>query len=430
MPFFLRLYRLVVRLLAPAIRAHIHARVNKGKEDAARLQERWGGASTSAFTASPYWIHAASVGEATAALTLIQMIRTIEPARPILLTTGTMTSAKIVADRLPENTVHQYAPYDHPDWIKQFLDYWQPCANLRLESELWPNTLIALKNRHIPTALINARLSIKSFNRWRYVLKTIQYLLSSFSLIIADGEQVTNRLKSLGASNIHQSASIKFLATPPDIDHAARDILKDQIGPNRTFWLYASSHADEENIAATIHAGLKQQFPDLLTIISPRHPSRRDAIARALASTNLNIAWRSKNEPITATTDIYIADTMGEQIMLYALAPLAVIGRSFSRDGGGGHNPIEAAMMGCYPLSGPHVQNLDTVFETMIQGNAAEIVPDPGNLTTRLADMFSMTDVLNSKRNEAKDFVTVMRSKTEDELRTHLVSFLSQVAAR
>ncbi len=424
LPLFL--YRLCVVLLGPLIGLYLRRRARLGKEDADRLNERFGHASAPKFQTAPIWIHAASVGESVAALNLIEIIRDRSPQQPILITTGTITSARVIENRLPGECHHQFAPHDHPIWIARFLNYWRPCAAIRMESEIWPVTLLTLQKRNIPVALINARLSAKSAARWGKCPKTIQTILLTFKIILADGDVVAERLRALGATAVSALPNIKFLAAPAACPPDAFHHLMAQLN-NRPDWLYASTHADEEIIAAEAHIALKKEIPSVLTIIVPRHPTRMPSILNALAPFGLNIARRSQGDPITSDTDLYIADTMGELPLFYAATPLAVIGRSFSQDGGGGHNPIEAAMTGCYPLSGPHVQNMDTVFDTLIHHHAAEIIETPQALPERILFLLTHPPELETRRQTAQNVCQALRGSTKDQLRSALHSFLSQV---
>jgi 3-deoxy-D-manno-octulosonic-acid transferase len=416
-------YRFITRVLAPALRWHVERRAKNGKEDFNRLNERYGLATAIPFSSSPIWIHAASVGEAQSALAVIKMIHVQHPSHPVLLTTGTVTSAKLMKERLPNGCVHQFAPLDHPDWVARFLDTWHPRAAIWLESELWPNMLLAIQTRHIPAILLNARMSPHSFNRWRLFPKTIATLLSSFTNLLAEGAQAAKHLRDLGALNVTDAGNLKFLAEPlssvSEELYNLRETIKD-----RPVWLYASTHADEEVIAARIHRRLKRHFSNLLTIIVPRHPDRRNRIMTALAATDINVLLRSQHAKPQPQTDIYIADTLGELGLFYALCPVAVIGRSFSSDGGGGHNPIEAAQLGCYPISGPHVQNLQSIFDVMIKDKAIEILPTPETLATRLSELLATPETTAALGQAAKNSIQHHQTDTERMIRAALDGLL------
>jgi 3-deoxy-D-manno-octulosonic-acid transferase len=389
----LKFYTGLTKILTPLIRAHVARRARAGKEDPSRLNERWGMETTPRpFAHHPLWVHAASVGETYTALAIIQHAHHIMPDLPMILTTGTVTSARMVAARLPKNTVHRYAPYDHPDWIAAFLDHWQPRAAVRVEAEIWPNTLLALKDRGIQTALMNAHLSRRSFARWHLARRSAQALMTTFRIIMADGPLHAERYRALGATNVTAAPNLKFMSPPLPVHAPTAEALRAAIGP-RPVWLYASTHADEEKIAARVHERLKSRWPKILTIIAPRHPERVADIAQDLESSGWSVALRSRTPTPDPTTDLFIIDTMGELGTIMSVVPITMVGRSLSRDGGGGHNPIEPALIGSYPLAGPRVQNLQTIYDTLIAAKACTIVPHENALADEIDRLLGLPDL-------------------------------------
>lgn len=352
-------------------------RLSKNKESAQRINERRGIASLPRPENAPLiWVHASSVGEAQSALILINTISQSYPETKFLVTSGTLTSADLMAQRLPDNAFHQFFPLDQPQWVNKFLDYWHPDFILWMESELWPNMLRAIKEREIPATLINARLSNKSFFAWNVFSKTAKEVLSTFSLILTQTKQDEKRFHDLGASNITTTDNIKFSAAPLPIVGADLASLKTYV-KDRPTWVFASTHDGEELLACRIHAALYQKIPNLLTIIIPRHPERRKAIKEICELANLKTLFRGSEKKLPQDeTQIYVVDTLGELGMFYYLTDIAVIGRSFSNDGGGGHNPIEAAQMNCAVLTGPNVQFQQQLFNEMFAVNAAIQIKD------------------------------------------------------
>ena len=367
---FLNLYQILMRFAAPYLRRLLRRRRQRGKEDAARLNERMGFAGLPRPSGKMIWLHAASVGEAQSILILIDALLALSPAN-ILVTTGTLTSANLMAQRLPPGVIHQFYPLDQPQWVARFLDHWRPDLALWTESEIWPNMLRGLVARQVPAVLLNARLSDRSFRRWRQLGGTLKQLLDSFGLIIAQTDADTDRFQQLGALHACTGGNLKYSAEPLPYDAAALDALR-AATHGRPLWLYASTHAGEEELASRLHKALKIFLPRLLTVVAPRHPDRAAAIMEDLQKTGLTIRQRSMDHQLPLENDdIYLADTLGELGLLYRLAPLACIGRSFSEDGGGGHNPLEAARLGCAVLHGPQVQNLAAIYTDMDHAGAA-----------------------------------------------------------
>lgn len=372
-----KLYRLLSKRSAPALRCYLNHRIKRGKEDAGRIDERYGIPSAPRPDGKLIWIHAASVGEAQAALILLNQINTrlSDSTRPphILVTTGTQTSAQLMEQRLPDNATHQYIVLDHPDWVRAFFDHWRPNMAFWMESELWPNILKFIKKRHIPCALINARMSKTSFRNWKKAKGMARNALSAFDTVLCQTETHKEYFEVLGAQNVIVTDNLKYSATAlPYGEKALKELEK--ATKSRSIWLYASSHKGEESLTCDIHKRLKQLHPDILTILVPRHPERRTEIEKDCDG--LVTQLRSKKKQINKKTEIYIADTLGELGLFYKVSDIAVIGRSFSDDGGGGHNPLEASLLDCAVITGPNHQNQQEIFDDMLAENAAIVVND------------------------------------------------------
>ena len=370
--FLLNLYGNILEIAAPALSGLLARRLAKGKEDPVRIIERRGLATLKRPDGTLIWLHGASVGEAQSTLIIIDNIKRKFPDAAILLTTGTVTSANYLAARLPVGVLHQYYPLDRPRWVRNFLNHWKPDYVLWMESELWPTMLCTLQKRKIPVMLLNARLSPRSQERWQYFSGTAAILLRTFTKILTQTETDAHAYRTLGAQNVIASGNLKYAAAKLGADDAdLRDMTAATQG--RPLWLYASTHKGEEEMACRLHQKLSADIPGLLTVIIPRHPERRYEIESTCAQSNVLFRGDNKILP-TMDTQIYIADTLGELGLFYRLAPVACIGRSFSADGGGGHNPIEAAQLGCAVLHGPYVQNLREIYSDMDQAGAAKLV--------------------------------------------------------
>ena len=377
-------------------------RTSKGKEDPSRLHERMGSPQVPRPEGALVWVHAASVGEAQSTLILIERLLRDNENLHVLLTTGTLGSAQFLAPKLPARCIHQFYPLDHPAWVAQFLDHWQPQLALWMESELWPNMLAAIKQRNIIAALVNARLSYKSYKSWNLFKKHAAELLSTFHIILAQTGRDEAYFTDLGAGgNIIVTDNLKYSARALPADEAQLKILSGAT-LGRKIWLYASSHEGEEYITCRLHQILKNRIPDLLTIIVPRHPDRREDIAKTIESHRLKYTIRGTAlTPPGPDDDIYLADTFGELGLFYRLAPLACIGRSFSRDGGGGHNPIEAAQLHCGVLHGPHVQFQQDIFDEMDREGAALRISDEAHFRQVLEQLLTEDSALTELQEKA-----------------------------
>ncbi len=385
--FFYSAYRKLTTIGEPVWESLLQKRIKRGKELPERIHEKQGISKLDRPPGQLVWLHAASIGEAQSALILIDKLNERTPDLNILVTTGTVTSARVLEDKLPKNAIHQFYPLDHPEWVKSFLDNWSPDLVLWLESELWPNMLHEIRERRIPAALINARMSPRSYRLWHLARPLARQALDTFEIILAQTAEDAERLTSLRAKNITVTDNLKYSAKPLTFDPAQRETLQKEIG-KRPLWLFASTHKGEEEMATRLHVILKKHLPGLLTIIVPRHPERRDDIKTALADYDVAVSFRGeKKHTPNPQDDLYIADTLGELGLFYCLCPLACIGRSFSDDGGGGHNPLEAAQRGCVVLHGPNIQNLRQIYDEMDGYGAALRVAHESAMTGMLLDL-------------------------------------------
>lgn len=382
----------------------LERRTKKGKELPDRVNEKKGVSSLDRSPGFLVWLHAASIGEAQSALILIDRLNERMRDLNILVTTGTLTSARVLEGKLPRNAIHQFYPLDHPEWVESFLDNWSPDLVLWLESEIWPNMLNEIRTRGIPAALINARMSPRSYRLWRLARPLAKYALDTFEIILAQTAEDAERLTALGAKNITVTDNLKYSAKPLTCAPEELEKLKNDIG-KRPLWLFASTHKGEEEMAARLHLLLKRHFPELLTIVVPRHPERKDEIKSALSDYDISVSFRGRHKKLPAPqTDLYIADTLGELGLFYSLCPLACIGRSFSDDGGGGHNPLEAAQLGCAVLHGPNIQNLRQIYDEMDAAGAALSLAHESAMTGALLELLKNPSRIKTLRDKGLQF--------------------------
>jgi 3-deoxy-D-manno-octulosonic-acid transferase len=367
LPMTLRVYRTLSVAAMPLAPVLIRQRLKQGKEDSARIDERRGMTSDVRPHGPLVWIHGASVGEVLAAAGLIEKLRALNLR--ILLTSGTVTSAAVAAKRFPPDVIHQYVPYDSPRYVARFLDHWQPSLALFIESDLWPNLILAGAARRLPMVLINGRMSHRSFPRWRRISGTIGALLGRFEVCLAQSEVDAERFTMLGSRNVVTTGNLKLDVQAPPADNARLERLM-SVTRGRPVIVAASTHAGEEEILGEMHRELAGYFPSLLTVIVPRHPGRGEAIARMIAASGLHVSLRSREDLPTATTDIYVADTMGELGLFYRLAPIVFMGGSLVEHGG--QNPIEAIKLGAAIVHGPHVFNFTDVYDALDAAGGAK----------------------------------------------------------
>lgn len=391
----LGLYRLLTTLGGPLIRTYLHRRLARGKEDPVRFPERLGEPGLPRPEGGLIWLHAASVGEA---VSMLPVVAALQKRATVLVTTGTVTSAAMMRDRLPAGAIHQFVPVDRVAWVRRFLDHWKPDLALWVESEFWPNLLVETARRKIPLVLLNGRVSARSFRRWLKMRGFIGRLLSCFVLCLGQTEEDARRLATLGASNTACLGNLKFAAPALPADEVALAALLGALG-DRPRWLAASTHAGEEALAGRVHKALV--IPGLVTVIVPRHPNRGAEIAAELRGLGLNPALRSRGEPVG---DIYIADTMGELGLFYRATPLVFVGKSLI--GEGGQNPLEPARLGASVLFGPHMGNFADIAHRMQEAGAAIQVATEGDLVAALAQRLAEPASMAAEGGRAKQFAS------------------------
>lgn len=352
------LYRFLTLLAAPFIRLYLLKRRVLGKEHDTRIGERFGHAGFARPDGPLVWLHAASVGEAHSVVPLIKKLLELHPQLNVLLTTGTVTSAQIMDTKLPERAYHQFVPVDTWFAVSRFLKHWKPDMALWAESEIWPNLIILTYKQGIPMALINARMSPKSYAWWCRFPVTLRSLVRRFDLICPQSTEDADKYRHFYSRNIEMLGNLKHDSPPLPADSREMGVLLAQIG-DRPVWIAASTHNGEEKAIAEAHQTLKTDHPGLLTIVAPRHPQRGAKIVTELAEAGLGASLRSRKEPITENTDIYVADTIGELGIFYRIASIVFIGGSLVPHGG--QNPLEPARLDCALLTGPHTDNFISV---------------------------------------------------------------------
>ena len=401
----LKTYRLATQLAAPVAPLLLAWRTRRGKEEPERRGERFGTANVPRPPGFLVWFHAASVGEVNAALPVIDAIAKARPEIRILLTTATVTSARLARVRLPEGAIHQFVPLDRQSYLKRFLDHWHPNLCVLVESEIWPNLVLETKARDIPLLLINGRMSVSSFKAWRRRPGMSRPIFSAFDLVLAQNAVLAERFAQLGAVDARDAGNLKADAPPPPVDAAGKATLAAAMS-GRPVWLAASTHPGEDEIVAAAHGMIKKALPDLLTIIAPRHPERGSAIAEMLRAQGLSVAQRSSGELPDSETDIYVADTIGELGLLYALAPVALIGGSLVRHGG--QNPVEAIKLGAAVLTGPHWHNFRGSYSELLKTGSAKEVSDAETLAVAVLGLLQDTGQRDTMMARAEETIAAM----------------------
>ena len=382
-------WHIAATLAAPALRLLLRHRAARGKEVPHRLPEREGIDATPRPPGRLLWLHAASVGES---LSMLPVLSALPRDVAVVFTTGTATSAALLAERLPalglHQVLHRFVPLDVPAWAARFLDHWQPNAAAFVETELWPNLLAALQARRIPAMLVNARMSARSARGWARAPGFARHVLTMFNQVQAGSEEDAARLRALGAQAITAPGNLKASAPPLPADDAELARLQ-RLLAGRPVWLAASTHPGEEAVAGQVHRRLAAAHPGLLTIVAPRHPERGAPVAEELATAGLQAPRRSLAQD-PPESGIWIADTLGELGLLYRLAPVVFVGRSLV--GQGGQNPLEPARLGCAVAVGPHTANFIDAVQRLTEAGGLTQVADTDSLAAWVDTMLRDPD--------------------------------------
>ncbi|EOA20627.1 hypothetical protein CARUB_v10000940mg [Capsella rubella] len=406
-----RLYRALTYGVSPLVHLHIRWRRLRGLEHCRRWSERFGLPSAVRPPGSLIWFHAVSLGEGMAAIPVIRHCNELKPDLTILMTTTTVSAFEVIKNQLPIGVLHQFAPLDTPVAIDRFLAHWKPNAIIIMENELWPNLIMAAAGLLIPLALLNARMSTKSFKRWSspLVLPLISLLLSKFSLIAPLSTLQGIHFQLLHASPfvINYSGDLKYVVNKFHVSNGTSESIRDlkvELSEMKV-WIASSLHKGEEEVILGVHNMLLKSHPDSVVIIVPRHPNHGQQIAHKLRKDGQSVALRSQNKKLMSRkTNIYVVDTLGELRELYNIASIAVIGGSFI-PGLTGHNLSEAAAAGCAVITGCHVGHFSHMVKAMQQSNPLSVTQLSTQLELKEAVdlLLSNPEILETHQRASKE---------------------------
>lgn len=378
------IYQILSVVFSPLIDFYLLIRKWRSKEDSKRIKERFGFAGVKRPRGEIVWIHAASIGESNSALPLINFLLDKNPHIHILFTSGTVTSAAEIAKKATNpRVIHQFIPVDKLSSTRRFIKYWQPNYGVFIESEIWPNLIYQAHKSGCQLALVNGRVSQSSYQRWQLLHKIGFNIFQYFNVIIAQSRNDLKRFAKLGIKQVFYYGNIKSITPILKTDQSKLEQIRTMIG-HRTTWLASNIHSQEQQIILKTHQNLKNIFPDLLTIIVPRHPTKVTEIV-TLTEPN-KIAVRSQNQLIHKETEIYLADTLGEMGIFYQLSAVSLIGGSLV-DKIGGHNPFEAISCNSMVLTGRFVANNQEIYQELLTNNSCIMIEDNQKIAEKVATL-------------------------------------------
>lgn len=405
------LYKIIITLIFPILKiTYFKKRIKSGKEHATRYKERLGVYKKARPEGKLYWLHGASVGESVSMLPLIDKLLKEDENLSIMVTTGTVTSSEIMAKRLPKRAFHQFISYDVPSYVKNLLNHFKPDAILWFESELWPSYITEIHKRKIPLILVNGRISDKSYENWKKFRFLSKKLLSCFSLCLGQSEQDKNRLKYLGAQNIDCVGNIKYAGMDLPVNQNLLDEFKQKLNGRRVF-LLSSTHSNEEEQFAHHLDLLKKAIDNVIIFVVPRHPERGDDIVNMYRNKGFEVAQRSKGEEILETTDIYVADTIGEMGLWYNLSEVTFIGGSLIKHGGQNFN--EPARCKNAVIVGTYMYNFAEMLQRAKASHAVWQLDSAVEVIEEVIALFKEEGLLKERQDSAYEW-TVKEGKVLD----------------
>ncbi len=387
LPAALSLYRAATRLARPLAPLLLRARARRGKEDASRLNERLGAPQAQRPEGLLVWLHAASVGESQVTLALGQALLKRRGDLTLLFTSGTTTSADMIARRKPDGAIHQYPPVDSPSAAAAFAAHWSPDLAVFAESELWPNLILETARTGAPMALVNARMNARSLRFWRGRRASAAWLLNAFDWIGAADLRTAEGLSDLRGAPVAMMGNLKLDAGAAAPDAALVETFRTGV-TDRPAVVAASTHAGEEAVLIEALTRLRDGRPNALMLLAPRHPDRAGEVRGLIEAAGLSSASRAAGQAPSPNDAIWLIDTLGELSAAYAAAPAAFIAGSL-KPGIGGHNPIEATRAGAAVITGPHVESFADVYAAYREAAAVTIAADADEIAAAVSSAWN-----------------------------------------
>ena len=391
-------YKFITFFFYPFAPVYLYFRKIRKKEDSIRYKEKLAKINIERGEGFLIWFHVASVGEAMSILPLIDGCIKEKKINRILITSITLSSGKILEKRFNNNPKinHQFLPLDIISLINKFLDHWKPNLSIFIDSEIWPNLILKINEKKIPLLLVNARITKKSFDRWKLIINFARKIFEKFDLCIASNKESENFLKILGSKEVKNYGNLKYSNTEDntkqELDLNFLNTIK-----NRKIWCAASTHSTEEILCAKTHLKIKENYKDIFTIIIPRHINRVNEINKELSNLNINVVLSSELSKVNNKTDVLLVNSYGEARKFYNISKYAFVGKSLMesliRDGG--QNPIEPARSGCKIFHGPYISNFVEIYKYFSNLGIAKEVNNSNELRVSLVEEFKINKPKN-----------------------------------
>jgi len=391
------IYRLLINIIyffSPIIFIY---RIYKNKEDRLRYKEKLSIIKKKRPRGKLIWLHVSSVGELLSVIPILRKFESNKKIKNILVTSSTLSSSKVfLKQKKLKKTFHQFLPIDKVLLVKKFIDFWKPNLAIFVESEIWPNFILHIKERKIPLLLLNARITNRTFLRWNKINFFAKEIFNKFDLCLSQNRETGKYLKELGAKNIKNFGNLKFSSSKDNRFKESNNNLSKNFKSKKT-WCAASTHRGEEIFCAKTHIELKKKIKNTVLILIPRHTDRTNEIKTDLEELNLKVHIHSNKNKTNKKFDVYLIDSYGETEKFYSISKSVFLGKSIEHHGGrSGQNPLEATREGCKVYHGPYVSNFQEIYSFLNKNGISKRIK-----TTNQLNKYLSSD-LNSKQNNNK----------------------------
>ena len=391
--FFYRILANLIFLFSPLV---ILIRLLKKKEHPRRFKEKFSINTKKKISGKLIWFHGASVGEILSVIPLIEKLEKKNSIKQILVTSNTIGSSKVLSNLKLKKTIHQFFPIDTNHHSNKFLNYWKPSVAIFIDSEIWPNMINNIKKRSLSLVLINARITDKSFKKWKMFKFSARNIFQKFDICLSANLKSKNYLKILGARKIKYIGNLKFSQTENNKTNLDKNTIN--LFKTKKIWCASSTHYNEENICAETHKKLKSKYKNLLTIIIPRHIQRANQIKSEIQKLNLKVHMHDSKKKIDPQTDIYLVNSFGQTKSFFKICKTVFLGGSIINHGG--QNPLEAIRYGCNVIHGPNIWNFEEIYSLLKKYEVSNKIMNPSQLMVKINEIFNMK--VNSKNIEIK----------------------------
>ena len=411
------IYRIIINLITLTSPIIILLRLIKKKEDSKRFKEKFCFFSKKKIKGKLIWFHGASVGEILSVIPLIEKLEKKKEIKQILITSNTLSSSKIISNLKLKKVIHQFFPIDTNYHTQKFLKYWKPSAAIFIDSEVWPNMIYNIKKNKISLALINARITNKSFKKWKIFSKFARNIFQQFDICLSSNLKSRKYLKLLGVKKIKYIGNLKFTQTEKDVSELNKNLKKFFL--TKKIWCASSTHQSEEKICLEVHKRLKLKYKNLLTIIIPRHIDRTEKILNEIKELDLKAHLHESRKNINNKTDIYLVNSFGQTQSFFKVCKTIFLGGSIIKHGG--QNPLEPVRHGCKILHGPNVWNFDEIYTLLKKYNITSKVNNSKQLFFKVNEMLNKKNKPKNLEHKFKNLGNKILNSTLKEMNLYIV---------